>query len=178
VTLPYTDHFTSVTNINQPSYNWMQQAGAFTAASGVVSTVGNGLAFATLNHSAINGGNIQADVTLQTSAGSRVGLAACYNGSMAANATYYAGQIVSNGGNSYTAQIDLYQNGVLKKVITKQTFKLSGPISGTLDFNVSGGVLTLSLGTLFSLTGNDTTLTGSAVGILGVRATFANFSVM
>jgi hypothetical protein len=163
-----------VTDTNQLSYNWMQQAGAFTVASGVVSTVGNGPAFATLNNSAINGGQIQADVSLQTSAGSRVGLVANYNGSLAAKATYYVGQIVSNGGNSYTAQIDLYQNGVLKKVINKVTFKHSGPISGTLDFDVSGGVLTLSMGTLFTLTGNDTTLTAGAVGILGVRATFAN----
>src|SRR5262249_55762544 len=134
VTPPYTDHFTSVTDTNQLSYNWMQQAGAFTVAGGVVSTVGNGLAFATLNNSGLNGGKIQADVSLQASAGSKVGLAACYNGSMTANATYYAGQIVSNGGNSYTAQIGLYQNGVLKKVIKQQTFKHSGPISDTLEF--------------------------------------------
>jgi hypothetical protein len=178
VTLPYTDNFTSVTDTNQLSYNWLQQAGAFTVASGVVSTVGKGLAFATLNNPFLTGGKFQADVSLQTSAGSRVGLVANYNGNIAAKATYYAGQIISNGGNSYTAQLDLYQNGVLKKVIKKQTFKHSGAISGTLDLNVSGGVLTLSLGTLFSLTGNDTTLTSGAAGMLGVRSTVANFSVM
>jgi hypothetical protein len=174
MTLPYTDQFTSVTNTNQLSYNWMQQAGAFTVAGGVASTLGNGLAFATLNHSGVNGGNIQAYVSLQPSAGSQVGLAACYSGSMAAKATYYAGKIISNGHNTYTAEILLYQNGVLKKVIAKQTFKHSGPISGTLHFTVSGGVLTLSLGTLVSVTGNNATLTSGAVGMLGVRATFAN----
>jgi hypothetical protein len=133
---------------------------------------------ATLNNSSIGNPSIKADVTVQTSAGSRVGLVANYNGTMAAKATYYAAQIVSNGGNSYTAQIDLYQNGVLKKVLKKQTFKHVGPISGSLDFTVSGGVLTLSMAGLFNLTANDTTLTSGAVGMLGVRSTFANFSVM
>jgi hypothetical protein len=107
-----------------------------------------------------------------------VGLAACYSGSTAANATYYAAQIVSSGNNSYNAQIDLYQNGVLKKVLKKVIFTHVGPISGTVDFTVSGGVLTLSMGTLFNLTANDSTLTSGAVGMLGIRSTFANFSVM
>jgi hypothetical protein len=179
VASPFADQFTSVTNTNQLSYNWQQQAGAFTVAGGVASTVGTGLAFATLNNSTVTSANLQANVTLQNSAGSAAGLVACYNGNMAAKGSYYAAKIIANGRNSYTAEIVLYQNGVLKKVITKQTFKYTGTLSGTLNFSVSnGGVLTMSMGTLFILTGNNTTLTSGAVGMLGVKATITNFSSM
>jgi hypothetical protein len=164
--------FSTTTNGNQLSYAWQQQAGNFTLASGVASTVGTGLALATLNGLNATTVTVQSNVTVANVAGSKAGLVAEYSQS---TGFYYVGQISANGSSSYAAQIDLIENGVVKKLVKKMSFTHKGGITGTLKFSVSGGTLSLSMAGLVSLTGSDTTLNAGTVGILGAMAMFSNF---
>ena len=149
------------------SHVWVQRAGSFLAFSGGL--VGQ----AATNLATVNGSNVIGDVTEQAdialAANQSAGLVTRYD---AATNSMYLATLQNNGNGTFTASIELIQNGVVKKQFSAAA--ASG--TGTLIFTLKGSTLQMFLGKTQLLSATDATLSSGEVGIqIGKGVAIGNF---
>ncbi len=156
---------TSIAN-GQLDDHWVNQYGDFT-------TLGTGTAEAATAHAlaTVNGTqtatNEAVGLTISSlPTGAQVGLVARYSGSGLAN--MYYGSIVATSSNTYTAYIYRNVNGALTPLFSQTyTGPLSTAVDGqTLEFDLVGDSLQLSLNGSLVAYANDSTFTAGSVGML------------
>jgi hypothetical protein len=149
------------------SHVWMQRAGSFAAFSaGLIGQAATNLA-------TVNGSNVMGDVSVHAdialAANQSAGLVTRYD---AVTNSMYLATLQNNGNGTFTATIELIQNGVVKKQFSGSA--ISG--TGTLSFQLKGSTLQLFLGKTQLLNETDATLSSGEVGLqIGKGVAIANF---
>ena len=156
----YCDHFTTANNGQLDEY-WINQDGDFTTAGTGTAAAVSSVSLATVN--GITHANEAVSLTISSLAtGQQVGLVARYNGSGLAN--MYYGAIVATSADTYTAYISLNVNGTWAPLFSQNYTGTPG--GETLDFDVVGSSLQLSLNGSLVAYANDSTFATGGVGML------------
>ena len=168
----YSDNFTTANNGQLDDY-WANQYGVFKSGGTGTATASTGIALATVN--GISNANEAVSLTINSlMPGQQVGLAARYSGSGLGD--MYYGSIVPTSANSYTAAIFLDVNGAFTPLFSQN---YTGTTTGkTLEFDVVGSSLQLSLGNSLVAYANDSTFATGGVGMLtsGGQVVVSNFN--
>jgi len=171
------DAITSANNGQLDDY-WVNQDGYFTTSGTGTATGATSIALATVNGSS-TATNEAVSLTINTlTTGEQVGLVARYSGSGLGN--MYSGSIMATSANAYTAYIDLYVNGAKTTLFSQNyTGSVSTAVLGkTLEFDVVGSSLQLSLNGSIVAYANDSTFATGSVGMLtsGGPVVVSNFN--
>ena len=163
----------SIANSQLDDY-WVDQVGDFTTGGAGTATGSAPMALATVN-GIVTATNEAISLTIDTlSTGEQVGLVARYSGSGLAN--MYYGAIMATSANTYTASISLYVNGS-RTVLFSQSYTGTATAQ-TLQFDVVGSSLQLTLNDSIVAYANDTTFAAGGVGMLtsGGAVVISNFN--
>ncbi len=167
--LPFSDNFTTTSDGSQLSRKWTDRTGNITVSGG--KAVGKD----SFNLSTLNGLNVaNVTVTGNIALGSTqwAALVARYSGPLEDN--FYLGQLLGNGDGTFTATIWKKVSGVWTKLATSAAISTG---TGTLNFQVIGSTLQVSMNGNVLATAIDTDLGSGSVGMrLGLNTTLANFT--
>jgi hypothetical protein len=179
VDLPFTESF--ATNVTGSlSSAWSQSKGAFSVQNNTATAFNAGVNYATVNtETAVSDAMLKADIAISATSGATAGLVA--RAGSTADRNEYLGKIsyagMSHGKYLYTAQIVVYRNGKAT-VLGSKTLTMNGMLTGTLEFDVVGNHLTLSLNGTQLVSSINTALHSGLVGIRGTKSSFKNFSAV